>query len=156
MHTITIGLVTFFFLRSVGRFSGSKTTKEIIDLGLIFRRKLRKRDYFLVILSEGKIHMPCIGFIPNFLRVKIDAKKWGSLCKLKFFVFSVGCWVYSLVKNSDIKGIFHEKRKMKMLQCNFIFKPTHLNSAIEGGVLSEQNFYSDSVAGIKVTKSGLH
>ena len=72
------------------------------------------------------------------------------MCKLKFFVFSVGCWVYSLVKNPDIKGIFHEKRKMKMLQCNFIFKPTHLNSAIEGGVLPEQNFYSDSVAGIQV------
>ena len=39
-----------------------------------------------------------------------------------------------------------------MLQCNFIFKPTHLNSAIEGGVLPEQNFYSDSVAGTQVTR----
>ena len=58
--------------------------------------------------------------------------------------------MYSLVKNPDIKGIFHEKRKMKMVQCSFIFKPTPLISAIEGGVLPEQNFYSDSVAGIQV------
>ena len=47
MHIITIGLVTFFFLRSVGRFSGSETPQEIVDLGLTFRRKLRKRDYLL-------------------------------------------------------------------------------------------------------------
>ena len=37
-----------------------------------------------------------------------------------------------------------------MVQCNFIFKPTPLNFAKEGGVLPEQNFYSDSVAGIQV------
>ena len=48
MHMTTIGLVTFF-LRSVGRFSGSETPQEIVDLGLTFRRNLRKRDYLLVI-----------------------------------------------------------------------------------------------------------
>merc|ERR1711989_301750 len=39
----------FFYDRAVGRFSGSETPQEIVDLGLTFRRKLRKRDYLLVI-----------------------------------------------------------------------------------------------------------
>ena len=44
---MTIDFFGPFFLRSVGRFSGSETPQEIVDLGLTFRRKLRKRDYLL-------------------------------------------------------------------------------------------------------------
>ena len=42
------------------------------------------------------MHMICIGFVPNFLRFKIDAYKLGSWGKLKVFVFSVGFWAFSL------------------------------------------------------------
>ena len=68
MHIITIGLVTFF-LRSVGRFSGSETPQEIVDLGLTFRRKLRKRDYLLVIFWRffcfGKMHIIAFSVSPR-------------------------------------------------------------------------------------------
>ena len=42
------------------------------------------------------MHLIRIGFVTDFLEVKIDAKKRDSLCKLKVFVFSVGSWVLSV------------------------------------------------------------
>ena len=81
----------------MGRFSRSKTPQDTIDLGLTFRRKLRKRDYFLFFLAiGGKMHMTCIGFVSDFLRFKIDDLKLDSWGKLKVFVFSVGFWAFSV------------------------------------------------------------